>query len=134
VRHVVLDTTNPIGGPRGLIDDDQWNWLKETLKTGSSRYLSDDKHNPTIIEQPGTEDVLFVIHCHHTISTMDNVLYPPPFPGASWRRAGGSAAAVPERDPHGERAQPQEPDHGAPAALAVHDARGFLGGHDRLPH
>jgi metallophosphoesterase (TIGR03767 family) len=80
VRHVVLDTTNPIGGPRGLIDDDQWNWLKETLKTGSSRYLSDDKHNPTIIEQPGTEDVLFVIHCHHTISTMDNVLYPPPFP------------------------------------------------------
>jgi metallophosphoesterase (TIGR03767 family) len=80
VRHVVLDTTNPIGGANGLLDDDQWNWLKGVLKTGSSRYLSDDKHNPAIIEQPGVDDVLFVIHCHHTISTMDNVLYPPPFP------------------------------------------------------
>jgi metallophosphoesterase (TIGR03767 family) len=77
VRHVMLDTTNALGGANGVIFDDQWQWLIQVLKAGSSRYLSDDPHNPTIVEHPGVQDVLFVIHCHHTISTMDNGIFPP---------------------------------------------------------
>ena len=73
----MLDTTNALGGANGVVFDDQWQWLIQVLKAGSSRYLSDDPHHPTIVEHPGAQDVLFVIHCHHTISTMDNGIFPP---------------------------------------------------------
>jgi metallophosphoesterase (TIGR03767 family) len=69
IRHVVLDTTNPSGGARGFLDPSQAQWLEEQLRAGSSRYLSADT-TPTLVTQPGVTDTLFVIHSHHTLTTM----------------------------------------------------------------
>jgi metallophosphoesterase (TIGR03767 family) len=75
VRHIVLDTTYPTGGPDGWLSDEQFTWLESLLMASSSRYLnvaSDGTH--TLVTQPGVVDMLFVIYSHHTSDTMGNTL------------------------------------------------------------
>jgi metallophosphoesterase (TIGR03767 family) len=72
IRHIVLDTANPVLADGGILTDGQWRWLEDVLKANSSRYLSDDPQSPSIIEQPGVPDRLMVVYCHHTLTNMDN--------------------------------------------------------------
>ena len=66
VRHIVLDTSNPGGLDGGHISSDQLQWLEDQLLVGSGHFLTDDAV-PVLTEQPGVQDVLFVIHSHHAI-------------------------------------------------------------------
>ena len=96
-------------GSGGSIDETQMAWLEAQLKAGSSTYLVPTEPPPsihipgffptrgdrgqivpghgltdgaeaTVVEQPGVQDKLFVIFCHHTLDTM-NYTYPPPVAG-----------------------------------------------------
>ncbi|GGO50222.1 metallophosphoesterase [Streptomyces daqingensis] len=75
IRYITLDTTNPAGltnihnNADGGIDEDQFTWLEEQLKTFSSTYFT-DSGNP--VRQQDVEDRLIVLFCHHTLATMTN--------------------------------------------------------------
>lgn len=84
----------------GAIDNAQLGWLEDLLRANSSRYLQPTKPPPsitlpqsgtrpgppvvipgrgltdgagsTVVNQPGVQDKLFVIFCHHTLDTMTN--------------------------------------------------------------
>jgi metallophosphoesterase (TIGR03767 family) len=76
IQYITLDSTNPDGGITGIddaasgsIDSTQFNWLQNQLKACSSRYLNE---NDDIVNQPGVQDKLIVVFCHHPIRTMTN--------------------------------------------------------------
>jgi metallophosphoesterase (TIGR03767 family) len=71
VRHIVLDTVNFDGGARGDFSSTQANFLEQQLKANSSVFFNSEDP-PALIEQPGIDDKLFVIHSHHSLRTMDN--------------------------------------------------------------
>ncbi|MCM2416557.1 TIGR03767 family metallophosphoesterase [Streptomyces sp. RKAG293] len=77
VQYITLDSTNSDGdllsidkAASGCIDNFQWQWLQNVLIKNSSRYWDGGK----IVHQSGVKDKLFVIFCHHTISTMTNLI------------------------------------------------------------
>ncbi len=76
IQYITLDSTNPDGGLLGIneaasgsIDDTQWNWLQTQLKACSSSYIDESGQ---IVDQPGVQDKLIVVFCHHPIRTMTN--------------------------------------------------------------
>src|SRR5262249_20940593 len=71
VHHRVLDTTNALGYNDGILEVPQFDWLEDQLRSRSARYLSDDDV-PVVVDQPGLEDRLVVVHAHHTLTTMSN--------------------------------------------------------------
>lgn len=76
VRYITLDSTNTntdgfgSGGAGGSIDTDQLDWLEQQLIANSSRYLSTDNK---IVTRTGVRDMMYVVFCHHTLNTMDNL-------------------------------------------------------------
>ncbi|MER5604080.1 TIGR03767 family metallophosphoesterase [Streptomyces sp. NPDC002265] len=76
IRYITLDSTNTntdgfgSGAAGGSIDTDQLNWLEGQLRANSSRYINTSNH---IVTQSGVQDKMFVIFCHHTLNTMDNL-------------------------------------------------------------
>ncbi|MDI2132918.1 TIGR03767 family metallophosphoesterase [Yinghuangia seranimata] len=69
VRCITMDTVNPAGGSEGSLDQDQFAWIAEQLKAGSSRYLDEQGKE---VQNPGAADKLFVLFSHHTSTSMDN--------------------------------------------------------------
>lgn len=65
---LMLDTTNPAGGPDGSIDPDQVAWLEAQLRDLHSRHLAPDG---TQVAGTG-QDRLVVIFSHHNSVTLDN--------------------------------------------------------------
>ena len=69
-------------GPRGSIDEEQWDWLEDRLRAYNSRYLFQRETTPQgpggphvwvwDIQQHNVEDKLIVLFSHHTIDTMTN--------------------------------------------------------------
>ncbi|GAA2030721.1 hypothetical protein GCM10009839_33140 [Catenulispora yoronensis] len=79
VRFITLDSTNTntdgfgSGNAGGSIDTDQLNWLENQLQANSRRYL-DDYGNPVVVAPDSpVQDKMFVLFCHHTLDTMDNL-------------------------------------------------------------
>lgn len=76
IRYITLDSTNTntdgfgSGSAGGSIDTDQLNWLEQQLRANSSRYI--DTHN-RVVTQSGVQDKMYVLFCHHTLNTMDNL-------------------------------------------------------------
>ncbi|WP_329528181.1 TIGR03767 family metallophosphoesterase [Streptomyces sp. NBC_01462] len=76
IRYVTLDSTNTntdgfgSGAAGGSIDTDQLNWLEQQLRANSSRYIDTDNR---IVTQSGVQDRMYVLFCHHTLNTMDNL-------------------------------------------------------------
>jgi metallophosphoesterase (TIGR03767 family) len=77
VQYITLDSTNPEGGLLGIneaasgsITQGQWDWLQTQLKSCSSSYF--DESGDTV-DQPGVQDKLIVLFCHHPIRTMTNL-------------------------------------------------------------
>jgi metallophosphoesterase (TIGR03767 family) len=68
IQYITLDSTQR-SHAGGAIPESQFDWLQEVLTANSSRYFS--QLGP-LVTQPGVKDKLFVIFCHHTLSTMDN--------------------------------------------------------------
>jgi metallophosphoesterase (TIGR03767 family) len=76
-QFICLDTVNTAFsfGAGGSIDEAQWNWLEAQLKASSSLYELDDSDGTrpnTVINQPGVQDKLIIVFCHHTLDTMDH--------------------------------------------------------------
>ena len=72
-KFIALDTTNSNGfGADGWIDNEQWNWLINELKSASSRYWSDGQGWKT---NPSAKDKLIVLYGHHTLTSMTKVTY-----------------------------------------------------------
>ncbi|MFE0513296.1 TIGR03767 family metallophosphoesterase [Streptomyces sp. NPDC058964] len=76
IRYLTLDSTNTntdgfgSGAAGGSIDTDQLNWLEQQLRANSSRYINTNNH---VVTQSGVQDKMYVIFCHHTLNTMDNL-------------------------------------------------------------
>ncbi|MGI5516654.1 TIGR03767 family metallophosphoesterase [Streptomyces sp. CA-106131] len=76
IRCITLDSTNTntdgfgSGAAGGSINTDQLNWLEQQLRANSSRYIDTNNH---IVTQSGVQDKMFVLFCHHTLNTMDNL-------------------------------------------------------------
>ncbi|WP_079210848.1 TIGR03767 family metallophosphoesterase [Brucella pituitosa] len=65
---IMLDTTNPHGGPDGSLDSNQAQWLEAQLRSLSSHYRAEDGTRiPT-----GNKDELVTIFSHHNSITFDN--------------------------------------------------------------
>jgi metallophosphoesterase (TIGR03767 family) len=102
VQFITLNTVNVDGGAGGSIEEFQMAWLESQLRANSSTYLVPTVPPPpitipasgtrpggevivpgrgltdgaasTIVNQPGVQDKLFVIFCHHTLDSMDNIV------------------------------------------------------------
>jgi metallophosphoesterase (TIGR03767 family) len=76
VRYITLDSTNTntdgfgSGAAGGSIDSDQLDWLEQQLIANSSRYVDTSNR---IVTRSGVRDTMFVLFCHHTLATMDNL-------------------------------------------------------------
>ncbi|MEV6008233.1 TIGR03767 family metallophosphoesterase [Streptomyces sp. NPDC051976] len=76
VRYLTLDSTNTntdgfgSGGASGSIDDDQFQWLEQQLLQNSSRYVDGSGR---LVTRGGVQDKMYVLFCHHTLLTMDNL-------------------------------------------------------------
>jgi metallophosphoesterase (TIGR03767 family) len=76
VRYITLDATNTntdgfgSGAAGGSIDSDQLDWLEQQLIANSSRYVDTSNR---IVTRSGVRDTMFVLFCHHTLATMDNL-------------------------------------------------------------
>jgi metallophosphoesterase (TIGR03767 family) len=53
----------------GSIDDDQFEWLEDRLRSCSSRYRA--ASGSGFVNQPGVQDKLVIVFCHHTLDTMN---------------------------------------------------------------
>lgn len=65
---IMLDTTNPQGGPDGSLDSNQAQWLEAQLRSVCSRYYTQDG---TLV-YTGNKDELVTIFSHHNSITFDN--------------------------------------------------------------
>ncbi|MDH7793788.1 TIGR03767 family metallophosphoesterase [Ochrobactrum sp. AN78] len=65
---IMLDTTNPQGGPDGSLDINQAQWLEVQLRSVSSSYLTEDGTRVST----GNTDELVAIFSHHNSITFDN--------------------------------------------------------------
>ncbi|MFG3582985.1 TIGR03767 family metallophosphoesterase [Streptomyces sp. NPDC047990] len=76
IRYLTLDSTNTntdgfgSGAAGGSIDSDQLGWLEQQLKANSSRYIDTGNR---VVTQSGVQDKMYVLFCHHTLATMDNL-------------------------------------------------------------
>ncbi len=70
---LMLDTTNPNGGPDGSLDPQQVEWLESGLASVSSRYL--DAAGEWV--DTGLDDQLVILFSHHNSATMDNLTLAP---------------------------------------------------------
>ncbi|SEO47012.1 TIGR03767 family metallophosphoesterase [Actinacidiphila rubida] len=69
-QFLCLDTVDETSfGADGIIDDTQFAWLEAQLKANSSRYRP-DLTSGTFVANPGVQDKLIVLFCHHTLATM----------------------------------------------------------------
>lgn len=66
---IMLDTTNPNGGPDGSLDVDQANWLEAQLQEHSSAYYAVDG---TLIKNSNPNSII-TIFSHHNSITFDNL-------------------------------------------------------------
>ncbi|KYB46172.1 hypothetical protein AB664_24700 [Brucella anthropi] len=65
---IMLDTSNPQGGPDGSLDSNQAQWLEAQLRSVCSRYYTQDG---TLV-YTGNKDELVTIFSHHNSITFDN--------------------------------------------------------------
>ncbi|WP_187285838.1 TIGR03767 family metallophosphoesterase [Streptomyces sp. ME109] len=76
IRYLTLDSTNTntdgfgSGAAGGSIDSDQLGWLEQQLRANSSRYIDTGNR---VVTQSGVQDKMYVLFCHHTLATMDNL-------------------------------------------------------------
>ncbi|GAA3600494.1 TIGR03767 family metallophosphoesterase [Kribbella ginsengisoli] len=87
-QFICLDTTAAMGAD-GCLDREQFAWLEGRLKANSSRYELADGSTvtyPTLVNQPGVKDKMFVIFCHHTLGSMDNTNSAAPYGGDDLKR------------------------------------------------
>ena len=80
---ISLDSTNRAGYTEGSLGQAQFQWLEETLKSGSSSYYDGWGFK---VKRP-TADKLFVVFSHHTIDSMNNLI-PDPARLLELRRSG----------------------------------------------
>jgi metallophosphoesterase (TIGR03767 family) len=73
VLGVMLDSTNPNGGPDGSLDPEQAEWLEARLIEAHARYL--DRARAWV--ETGNEDRLVVLFSHHNSRTFDNLATAP---------------------------------------------------------
>ncbi|AKU18095.1 TIGR03767 family metallophosphoesterase [Luteipulveratus mongoliensis] len=72
VTGIAMDSTNRAGFTDGSIGDEQWHWLKSTLRAGSSTYWDwGFKHTHAVTDE------YFVLFSHHTSDSMGNLLLDP---------------------------------------------------------
>ncbi len=69
ITGIMLDTTNPYGGPDGSLDPAQVGWLEVRLIAAHARYL--DPNGAWI--DTNHEDRLVVLFSHHNSRTLDNL-------------------------------------------------------------
>lgn len=72
VTGIMIDSTNPNGGPDGSLDPDQVIWLTQQLESLHDRYYDD---NGELVET-GKPDQLIVLFSHHNSRTFDNLARP----------------------------------------------------------
>jgi len=103
ITGITLDSTNRIGFTDGSLGDAQFRWIERVLTAGSSRYFDSTGHQST----HAAPDTYFILFSHHDGQ-------PAARPGQPVRappqraRAGGSAAALPQRPRLGQRAHPRQ--------------------------
>ena len=69
-QFIGLDSMDPEKfGADGCVDNTQFAWLERQLKACSSRYRP-DLTSGTFVTQPGVQDKLVIVFCHHTLDTM----------------------------------------------------------------
>ncbi|GAA2039607.1 hypothetical protein GCM10009839_47010 [Catenulispora yoronensis] len=79
VRFITLDSTNTntdgfgVGSASGSIDGDQMSWLEDQLRANSRRYIDGENNVVTVPAGSPVQDKMFVLFCHHTLATMDNL-------------------------------------------------------------
>jgi len=73
ITGIMLDTTNPNGGPDGSLDPAQVAWLEQRLIDAHGRYL--DPTGTWI--KTANEDQLAVLFSHHNSRTLDNLTKAP---------------------------------------------------------
>lgn len=84
-HHIVLDT-NPLEGlQNGNIDDVQFIWLEEQLKSSSKTYFDASGQK---VDNPSASDRLIVVYGHHPLVSTDN-------PGYPWNDAFGTPQSMP---------------------------------------
>lgn len=69
VTGIMLDTTNPNGGPDGSLDIDQAKWLEDQLQSVSSSYYAADGTRVTTQNR----DQIVTLFSHHNSITFDNL-------------------------------------------------------------
>jgi metallophosphoesterase (TIGR03767 family) len=92
---LMLDSTNPNGGPDGSLDPAQVAWLEEQLASVHGRYLDP---SGTWVDT-GNDDRLVILFSHHNSATFDN-LAAAPGETASDRLASAGFLAVLRRFPN----------------------------------
>lgn len=76
IRYITLDSTNTLtngegsGDAGGSLDDTQYEWLKQELIANSRTYIDDNGRSFT---RTGVTDMMYVLFCHHTLRTMNNL-------------------------------------------------------------
>ncbi|MGH6762366.1 MAG: TIGR03767 family metallophosphoesterase [Phyllobacterium sp.] len=70
---LMLDTTNPNGGPDGSLDADHVAWLTKELESLHARHYAEDGS----IVTTGNKDNLVVLFSHHNSRTLDNLTRAP---------------------------------------------------------
>lgn len=91
---ISLDSTNRVGYTEGSLGQEQFQWLEDTLKSGSGTYYDGWGFK---IKRP-TADKLFVIFSHHTIDSMNNLI--PDLKQPELRRSGKDVRDLLKRFPN----------------------------------
>ncbi|MGU3577005.1 TIGR03767 family metallophosphoesterase [Brucellaceae bacterium C25G] len=73
ITGIMLDTTNPHGGPDGSLDPAQVEWLTNTLIALHSRYYNENGD----LTESKNKDQLIVLFSHHNSRTFDNLTHAP---------------------------------------------------------
>lgn len=108
ITGIMLDTTNPYGGPDGSLDPDQVSWLEARLIAAHARYL--DANGLRI--DTNHEDQLVVLFSHHNSRALDNLAKAPGATSSDRMasiRLSRHAPALPERDSLGQWPLAPEP-------------------------
>ncbi|MCX2698818.1 TIGR03767 family metallophosphoesterase [Ochrobactrum chromiisoli] len=93
---IMLDSTNPNGGPDGSLDTPQAEWLERQLTENSSKYYATDGS----IVNSANKDAIVVIFSHHNSITFDNLKRAPAGQPDNTRIGGAEFIALLSRFPN----------------------------------
>ncbi|HNN47826.1 MAG TPA: TIGR03767 family metallophosphoesterase, partial [Marmoricola sp.] len=95
VTGIAMDSTNRAGWTDGSFGAEQFQWIEQQLKAGSSRYYDSSGHE----QHQMVDDELFVVFSHHTSWTAYNMLTDPARPDER-RHNGMELVAMLQRFPN----------------------------------